>query len=113
MLLLISKYCIKNVNLSGLNVFLGIGTLNLNWSGEKPVSMAGCKDTSDISHSPDSILNCIIVSVFSILSSLKLGLNVVDTVLYSSSSTSSCLNCKPITSPFSFRISRPKLVSPS
>ena len=54
----------------------GIGTLNLNSSGEKPVDTAGRNDKSLITHSPECILICKIVSVFSILSNLNLGVKV-------------------------------------
>ena len=78
-LLFISKYSTKKSNLSGL-VERGIGTFKLNSSGEKPVSIAGLNDMSLINHSPDSALICKMVSVFTVLSSLNLGLNVCSMV---------------------------------
>ena len=54
----------------------GIGTLNLNSSGEKPVDTAGRNDKSLITHSPECILICKIVSVFSILSNFNFGVKV-------------------------------------
>ena len=78
-LLFISKYSTKKSNLSGLCV-LGNGTFTVNSSGEKPVSIAGLKDKSLINHSPDSALNCNIVSVLIVLSKLKFALKVCSTV---------------------------------
>ena len=43
---------------------MGIGTLTFTLSGEKPVSNAGRSDISEINHSPDSTLNCNVVSEF-------------------------------------------------
>jgi len=74
-LLFISKYSNRKSNLSGL-IERGIGTFNLNWSGENPVSIAGRKDKSLINHSPDVALICSIVSSFIVLSKLNLGLKV-------------------------------------
>ena len=60
-------------------MFVGIGTLTLTLSGEKPVSRAGLKEISDTNHSPDSTLNCKILSKFVTRLFLNGTLNVWDT----------------------------------
>ena len=72
----ISRYSIRKSKLSGRSVLGLIGTLNLNSSGEKPVLDAGTNDMSLNTHSPECILICNVVSVFFILSNLKLGVKV-------------------------------------